>query len=1267
LGYSVIKITKMFPGRGKYILTVLLQALLLFNVAAQESAVSKYTLNPAGKNIEIISSESEITILYNISELNLTQMTLPEGSFYKVLIPGHITSNEKGKPELPAYTKLFTLPGKDYTVKITGVETKIIHPGKNKVRGMVYPRQEEGTKNQDREKIKFQIDKETYNHRGYIISDTVRVEYIGKSRDLNIGQVSVYPVRYNPRDNELEVITSMKITISSNISGNYSKSTTAEAIPFLQSFSKGLLNYSIEDLITGYSEEPVKMVIITDTAFKKTLSPYLKWKTRKGFRITTLYRGAALAGNSFSELRDTLKKIYLKETITGTPPVYLLIVGDPSRIPVSEGINNVSDLYYTTFDGSGDFLPEMFTGRISVSDTTELSAVLKKLIKYEKFEFADTNRFYTRTLATAGDDAGYDRYMNGQLRYLSKYYLDSASNIINRLFLYPQSVNARDSIIKIINRGVGFVNYSGHGDVYGWRGPVFKSDDVINLTNKDMYPFIISNACLTGYFITPNSFGNTLLKSPGKGAVGFIGCSNDSYWSDDYYWSVGVGAVKEDPLYEETGLGAYDRMFHRFNEKASDWYVTMGQINYAGNLAVSSSTSTRKKYYWETYNLSGDPSIIPFIGPPSPVNISLPDTLPNGIRSVTLNGEPFTYIAISRRDTLLDASYISPTGTVTLDLPDISNDSCTVVVTGQNKIPVIKSIRFTDITEEFINLSRVSVNDIPGNNNGRADFGEMLYLSLKVSNLGQTASEGLYVKISASSPGPFTIINDSAYIGTLNGKSDIILASQLLLKIDELITDKSYITLEIRIKDNLAEKTYKTDLRLHAPVLSILNCTIDDIENGNGDFIADPGETLNLLVNVNNSGGSSAEGYLRITDYPAGISIPSDIIPTGQVKEREITTIRVPVTLSALLQKGSQVEITATLDCSPYIDSRDLSFTIGKTRESFEYQVFNMFPWKNTFSNPWIITSDDAWDGFYAARSGYIGNNSESRLALTVNIPYPDSVSFMYKVSSEKNYDFLIFRVNGVQIFSASGETGWVQKYAGLNEGLNLLEWIYRKDASVSSGNDCARLDYLNFKPDCFNIIDIKAEKILSPEAGKKLTLETITANIINFGIDTLKQLNLAYQINNNQPVTENFSVSIPPGDTTEISFVTKADLASNGNYIIKVYGTNNNDSYQLNDTATAELINTAIIKILPVSDNVTVMPNPFTESFRVKFSHSFKESALLTILSATGSKIWESQYEVFPGTNEFIVSPGNLAPGYYILLIRGKTDIKRAGLIKSD
>ena len=164
----------------------------------------------------------------------------------------------------------------------------------------------------------------------------------------------------------------------------------------------------------------------------------------------------------------------------------------------------------------------------------------------------------------------------------------------------------------------------------------------------------------------------------------------------------------------------------------------MGQVNYAGNLAVSASTTSRKKYYWETYNLVGDPSVIPILGKPDSFNISLPDTLPNGIKSLSLNIEPFAYIAVSHFDTLWDASFASPSGSVVLDMPGLSNDSCLVVITGQNKLPLIKTIYFSDVNKEFINLASRQLNDSLGNNNGQADFGETFYLKLKVSNLGLT-------------------------------------------------------------------------------------------------------------------------------------------------------------------------------------------------------------------------------------------------------------------------------------------------------------------------------------------------------------------------------------------------------------------------------------------------------------------------------------------------------------------------------------------------
>ena len=49
--------------------------------------------------------------------------------------------------------------------------------------------------------------------RDYIPSDTVRIERLGKVRNNKLANLYIFPVRYNPHANTIEVITSMKIEI----------------------------------------------------------------------------------------------------------------------------------------------------------------------------------------------------------------------------------------------------------------------------------------------------------------------------------------------------------------------------------------------------------------------------------------------------------------------------------------------------------------------------------------------------------------------------------------------------------------------------------------------------------------------------------------------------------------------------------------------------------------------------------------------------------------------------------------------------------------------------------------------------------------------------------------------------------------------------------------------------------------------------------------------------------------------------------------------
>ena len=132
-------------------------------------------------------------------------------------------------------------------------------------------------------------------------------------------------------------------------------------------------------------------------------------------------------------------------------------------------------------------------------------------------------------------------------------------------------------------------------------------------------------------------------------------------------------------------------------------------------------------------------------------------------------------------------------------MPGISNDSCLVVITGQNKVPVIKTIHFSNIHKEFINLTASSINDSQGNNNNLADFGESFYLKLKISNLGLTDSHNLYAKISSTSD-MVTIINDSVSIGTLAAGSDTVLSNNLGITVSDNVPDLGVATIKLLLK-----------------------------------------------------------------------------------------------------------------------------------------------------------------------------------------------------------------------------------------------------------------------------------------------------------------------------------------------------------------------------------------------------------------------------------------------------------------------------------
>jgi thermolysin len=122
-------------------------------------------------------------------------------------------------------------------------------------------------------------------------------------------------------------------------------------------------------------------------------------------------------------------------------------------------------------------------------------------------------------------------------------------------------------------------------------------------------------------------------------------------------------------------------------------------------------------------------------------------------------------------------------------------------------------------------------------------------------------------------------------------------------------------------------------------------------------------------------------------------------------------------------------------------------------------------PWYTggAISNNWFAQSVETYDGVLAAQSGKVSHQQDTRILTTVR--GPGRVSFFWKVSSEGNYDWLVFYLDNELRNAISGNQNWHQITSEVPAGVHTLKWVYQKDQSASSGSDAGWLDLLVWTP----------------------------------------------------------------------------------------------------------------------------------------------------------------------------------------------------------
>lgn len=804
-------------------------------------------------------SISEVAFRSTVGSLQWREIETTSGTFTELFIPDHLHSATIGEPNLPNRCRLLEVPVNngfrveiirseyvDYSLPALGINHPLIP---------VQPSLSKGTDNP--EEIPLVISHGAYLANNFNNQPLVTLTLAGTLRDRTLAHLVIAPVQYNPVAKILRIYTVIEASIT------FLQPDAAITRQQQQKYHSiyfdriGRLTDTYRDspdtlITTG----PVTYVIVSPPEFRDALQPLVHWKTRKGFSVIEGYTNDPVVGSSLGSIKGYLQDLYENPPAGYNPPSFILFVGDVAQIPAWNDNGQPTDLRYCEY--TGDNLPEVFYGRFSATNLSQLQPYIDKTLEYEQYLFPDET-YLNEDVMVAGYDAGGNglTYGNGQINYGTTYYFNTAHNLTSHNYLQPEPAGANYSqqIRDNVSAGVCYANYTAHCSESGWADPEFSINHIAALQNTGKYCLMVGNCCLSSRY-NANCFAEEVTRAPGKGAVGYIGASNNSYWNEDFWWGCGFKAVTTNPVYDPLHLGAYDVTFHDQGEPTTAWFTTMGQMFVGGNLAVEQSNSSKKLYYWEIYNLMGDPSLSIYYSVPQPVSATLPPVLLVGTNSCTITAEPWAYVALSLNDsTLLDAGCTDSSGQVTLQYSTLTTPQyARFVITKQNRKPLIDSVMIIQPSGPYITLGTVTINDsLTGNNNHKADYDEIISLRMVVNNVGLASANNLVATL-ATADTNITILDPTCTFGSIPASSTITGDASFLIRVKNNVADQVKVPLTIQFTDSTSWYGNYT-MTLNAPVISIGNITIlDPLPGGNNNGVFDPGETVQLKVRITNSG-----------------------------------------------------------------------------------------------------------------------------------------------------------------------------------------------------------------------------------------------------------------------------------------------------------------------------------------------------------------------------------------------------------------------------
>ncbi len=1042
---------------------ILLMLLALAGLLAASQGTISFSGAPTA--VEMIrSGQDGLSVRYNLEKLDYKEIETSEGIFTDLWAADYAFTNKPGQPRLPLIRHLISVPvGAEVLPSFTFSQTKSVSLSEAGVNYPLLPMQESVAKSVDPNSVAFVVDREFYNGPAWTDYSSLSVTDLGYMRGERLFALDFVPVRYNPGSGQIEVIHSAEVRVDF-IGGDPAATQDLRDRYYSPAFASDLsaLVLNPQSERTSLNRYPMGYLIITPESYVAALQPFVEWKSREGFNVTVAT--TAQTGSTASAIKAYIQNIWNTATTANPAPTYLLIVGDVAQVPSNSGTtgSHITDLTYVRLQGT-DFLPEMYFGRFSAITAAEVTNQVNKTLMHEQYTMP-SDAYLGETVLIAGVDSNFgNSHANGQVNYGINNYFNTAHGINSHNYMYPASGSSESAILGNINAGVGYVNYTAHGNETTWADPSMSISNINAMTNTNKYPVVIGNCCLTNAFNTGVCFGEAFLRATNKGAVAYIGGTNSTYWDEDYWWAVGYKppVVSGGSPYVPNRIGSYDTMFHEHNEAFADWGNSTGAVTMMGNLAVVQANSSRINYYWEIYSIMGDPSLIPYLGIPATNSFQAPTTMFLGLGSQEITADPYSYVAISMNNVLHGSGLADATGSLTLNYtPFTEPGTAQIVVTRSLRKPVVANVQVIPNAGAYVTVSPLTVND--PNSNGIAEAGETISLDLTFNNAGTQTASGCVATIATANP-HVTLLSNTANIGTVPASGNITVNDIFSILIHPSIPDQEVVAFEITVASGTDQWTTNRNLTVNAPNVGIGSTSIFDA-SGNG--FLEPGEVVTVTVNITNTGHMPTEsGTLTIVENNPSVTIDNTNFMLPAINVGINIPITFIVTLGADLSDGMVIPVGLAITAGVQNINQTVLLPIGMLGDGFESGNFSAFPWSNVSSVPWTVQSgsSNAHSGNFVAKSGTISHSGSTELAVTMNVGADGNITFWRKVSSEANYDFLRFFIDGTEAGSWSGTQAWAQLSYPVTAGNRTFKWVYSKDSSYSTGSDCAWIDDIVF------------------------------------------------------------------------------------------------------------------------------------------------------------------------------------------------------------